>query len=200
MKHKLSFIIFIAIVIALSVMSAAFAIQNNTQNIDEVKTPRAHEKVVMPEIPVEECESEIEESEMEEYSEFYDERIPLDRVTQSELYYAANAAGIDPYLAVAVIWQESRFQNVSGDGGASLGYMQIMPKWHKERMKRLNCSDLMVPSENFLVGCDFLGELLREHSLESSLTYYNSGHFGCNNYAKSVVCKYNVLLSGGEVE
>lgn len=53
-----------------------------------------------------------------------------------------------PYaLVLAIIEHESGYEfDKVGDGGQSKGYMQIYEKWHTDRMKRLNCTDLMNPS------------------------------------------------------
>lgn len=40
-----------------------------------------------------------------------------------------------------------------------MGYMQIAQKWHKERMQRLNCTDLTNPYQNVTVGIDYLKEI-----------------------------------------
>ena len=53
-----------------------------------------------------------------------------------------------PYaLVLAIIEHESGYEfDKVGDGGQSKGYMQIYEKWHTDRMKRLNCTDLINPS------------------------------------------------------
>lgn len=47
----------------------------------------------------------------------------------------------------------------AGDGGASVGLMQIAEKWQQERMEKLNCTDLKQPFQNVKVGVDILAEL-----------------------------------------
>lgn len=191
MKQKIIVLFFVLFVLS---SVAALAIQNNDNDAQKMDAP----PIPMPEL---ECDENNPSYHIPatEYSCFYDERIPLDETTQAEVCYAAQLAEIDPYLAFAVIWQETNFQNVIGDGGDSLGYMQVQPKWHEDRMERLGCDDLMMPYENFIVGCDFLGELLASHSLENALTYYNAGYYGCNGYALRVIDKYSILINGGDV-
>lgn len=113
--------------------------------------------------------------------------IPLDENTQELLYAACGETGIRYELALAVVWKETNFCNVVGDGGESYGYMQIQPKWHGERMQRLGVEDLMDPKDNFRVGCDYLAQLLGEYELPQALTAYNSGSPGHSDYADDVM-------------
>ena len=113
--------------------------------------------------------------------------VPLDGETQALLHAACEEAGITYELALAVIRKETGFQNVMGDNGNSYGYMQIQPRWHKDRMERLGVTDLTDPYSNFRVGCDFLAELLSKYTLEEALTAYNSGKPGKSEYAASVM-------------
>ena len=113
--------------------------------------------------------------------------VPLDGETQAFLRSACEEAGITYELALAVIRQETDFRNVVGDNGDSIGYMQIQPRWHEERMERLGVTDLADPYSNFRVGCDFLAELLEKYTLEEALTAYNSGKAGQSEYATSVI-------------
>lgn len=113
--------------------------------------------------------------------------VPLDGDTQALLHAACEEAGITYELALAVIRQETEFRNVIGDNGDSIGYMQIQPRWHKDRMERLGVTDLTDPYSNFRVGCDFLSELLSKYTLEEALTAYNSGKPGKSEYATSVM-------------
>lgn len=113
--------------------------------------------------------------------------VPLDGDTQAFLHAACEEAGITYELALAVIRQETEFRNVIGDNGDSIGYMQIQPRWHEDRMERLGVTDLTDPYSNFRVGCDFLAELLSKYTLEEALTAYNSGKPGKSEYATSVI-------------
>ena len=113
--------------------------------------------------------------------------VPLDVETQAFLRAACDESGVPYELALAVIRKESTFQNIIGDSGDSVGYMQIQPRWHKERMERLGATDLRDPFSNFRVGCDYLAELLERYPLEDALTAYNSGSPGNSDYAKDVI-------------
>lgn len=134
----------------------------------------------------EDFENEKIEAALYETGYFRDD-VPLDGETQAFLRSACEEAGITYELALAVIRQETDFRNVVGDNGDSIGYMQIQPRWHEERMGRLGVTDLADPYSNFRVGCDFLAELLEKYTMEDALTAYNSGKPGKSEHATSVI-------------
>ena len=114
------------------------------------------------------------------------EDIPLDAETQQLLWQACEETGITYELALAVVWKETTFRNVVGDGGKSFGYMQVQPKWHQERMDRYGVTDLMDPYSNFLVGCDYLAELAdKDRGIQWMLHAYNGGPSYANKMAKA---------------
>lgn len=107
---------------------------------------------------------------------YLSDEIPLSYEEQEFLRDACEESGIPYTLALAVIEKETNFNNVAGDGGDSIGYMQVAPKWHEERMARLGVTDLWEPSENFRTGCDFLAELLATYGdTHKALMVYNMG-------------------------
>ena len=152
--------------------------------------PAPEEDAVVVQI-IPEPESIVEAAPME-YDPVRDD-IPLDAETQRLLYQACGETGIRYELALAVIWQETDFRNIIGDGGNSIGFMQVQPRWHRERMDRLGVTDLSDPYGNFLVACDFLAELLETHELTDALTRYNSGKTGDSQYARDVLNYMNIL-------
>lgn len=153
--------------------------------------PRVPESVaasaVVLEIPSFTHQQVITEVIQENTIRLYD-NISLAPELQELLWYACEETGCPYELALSVIWCETRFQNVNGDGGNSIGYMQIQPKWHEARIKRLGVTDLSDPLSNFRVGCDFLAELIDKYdSEEMALTCYNTGSPGKSNYATRVI-------------
>jgi soluble lytic murein transglycosylase-like protein len=105
-------------------------------------------------------------------------------------------------LALAVVWQETDFRNVIGDGGDSVGYMQVQKKYHGDRMERLGVTDLFDPYSNFLVGCDYLVELVEKYGdIEKALVAYNQGEFKgvVTEYALGVLDKFD-RLDGGALD
>ena len=151
----------------------------------------AEQESVVEEAPIVQVIDEIEAVSME-YDPVRDD-IPMDAEHQRLLYKACGETGIRYELALAVIWQETDFRNVVGDDGESHGYMQVQPKWHSERMKRLGVTDLSDPYGNFLVGLDFLYELVGKYELADALTAYNSGSPGNSQYAENVLNYMNIL-------
>lgn len=149
------------------------------------------EEPVVEDAPVAQIIDEIEAAPME-YDPVRDD-IPMDAEHQRLLYQACGETGIRYELALAVIWQETDFRNIPGDGGESFGYMQVQPRWHQERMERLGVTDLDDPYSNFLVGLDFLAELIERYDLSDALTAYNSGSPGNSQYAKNVLSYMNFL-------
>lgn len=80
--------------------------------------------------------------------------------------------GIDSNLVIALFETESSLHYPSGDNlwtaakavngkgdSACVGLGQISKKWHKDRMERLEVTNLMDPYENVLVTVDYLVEL-----------------------------------------
>lgn len=102
--------------------------------------------------------------------------VPLSYEDQDFLRTASEEGGVPYTMALAVIETETNFRNVAGDNGGSIGYMQVAPRWHSDRMERLGVADLWDPYGNFRVGCDFLGELLEEYEdPNKALMAYNMG-------------------------
>ncbi len=121
-------------------------------------------------------------------SGYFRDDVPLDADTQSYLRAACDEFSIPYELALAVIHTETRFQNINGNGGNSIGYMQIQSRWHKNRMGELGVTDLTNPYQNFRVGCSILAELLDKYGSETdALTAYNTGSPGNSVYAKETL-------------
>ena len=113
--------------------------------------------------------------------------IPLSYELQAMLYGACLEFEVPYELALAVIEQETNFRNVTGDDGASEGYMQVQQRFHKDRMDELGVTDLMDPEGNFRVGCSFLSECIEKYGLEKGLGYYNSGKAQVTKYSRDVM-------------
>ena len=85
---------------------------------------------------------------------------------------------LDSRIVKALIEEESGWlETAEGDGGESIGLMQIQERWHRERMQRLGVTDLYDPKQNVKVGCDILAELLGKYgNYKDALSVYNSGN------------------------
>lgn len=158
----------------------------------EIAPQTAPVEILDAEEPQEDFENEKIEAALFE-SGYFRSDIPLDGETQAYLRAACEESGVTYELALAVIWKETGYQNITGDGGDSVGYMQIQTQWHQERMSRLGVDDLSEPYGNFRVGCDYLAELLRKYDTDKALTAYNTGKPGSSAYATDVLLKYHEL-------
>lgn len=126
--------------------------------------------------------------------------VPLDDDLQYYIIDQSQAHGIDPAIIFAMCYRESTYNaNCIGDNCNSYGLMQIQPKWHGERMERLNCTDLLDPYDNITVGLDYLCELLSRYDgdMEKALVAYNQGSFKgtVTQYAKDVMEKAGELTA-----
>lgn len=120
---------------------------------------------------MEEIETEIEPDRLTELEAELEEWIV-------EYSYSKN---ISPFLVLAIIEKESECKsNAIGDGGESIGLMQINRKWHLDRMLNLNITDLTDSKQNIITGIDYLLELFKKNpDAEWVLNAYNGG----NSYA-----------------
>lgn len=117
--------------------------------------------------------------------------VPLSEDLQLHIISVCEEHGIDPAIVLAMIYRESSYRaDAVGDGGSSLGLMQIQPRWHSNRMERLGCTDMFDPYQNVMVGIDYLAEnLYRYGDIEKALTAYNRGRYDgvVTQYAKNVL-------------
>ena len=199
MKRNLARLILILSVIAWAVIVVSLlvtpvnadAIPSEEPQEDDGRIPGddvpATERCYMTDEEVQEDYENQKISEALYASGYFRDDIPLDEETQAYLRAACEESGVKYELALAVIWKETDFRNIIGDSGDSIGYMQVQPRWHKERMERLDVDDLQDPFGNFRVGCDYIAELMEKYPLENALTAYNSGIPGKSEYAKEVI-------------
>lgn len=103
--------------------------------------------------------------------------IPLDAELQIWVFDYCKDKHISPYLIFAMCERESQYNaDAVGDSGNSLGIMQIQPKWHRERMDKLGCTDLLDARQNIIVGIDYLLELAEKNEdIGWVLMAYNGG-------------------------
>ena len=123
--------------------------------------------------------------------------VPLDKDLQLFIADLCEEYHMEPELVLAVIGQESNFNaHAIGDGGDSLGLMQVQTKWHSDVMQQLECDDLLDPYQNVTVGVTILKDLLDKGTLEWALMAYNGGETYANqklmtgqisDYAEAVI-------------
>lgn len=135
--------------------------------------------------------------------------VPLEKDLQLFIASLCEEVSIEPELVLAMIEKESQWNpEAVGDNGRSSGLMQVQERWHKDRMNKLGCDDLLDPYQNVLVAVDILAEKLAKYDTTGeALTAYNAGDAGAynlyfskgiyaNDYAKEVMAKAEELKAG----
>ena len=89
-------------------------------------------------------------------------------------YRVGKDTSVDPLLILAVICVESRFNPVAESTFGAKGLMQIIPKFHKEKLAKHGGDDaLLDPDVNILVGAQVLREYMRRFGgTENALQAY----------------------------
>lgn len=165
---------------------------NTPNNAEAVLSLSLSATIVFDESPLVDAQCGRIESVPVTQDDFHD-NIPLTREEQNLLITACKEFEVPYALALALIEVESTFQNTIGDSGDSFGYMQVQPRWHYDRMERLEVTDLLDPNGNFRVGLDYLSELYGTYGdWNTALTVYNMGSNPgyVNDYAVTIMSGY----------
>lgn len=118
-------------------------------------------------------------------------RAATEQVVQAA-YAAADEVGMDPLLLLAVAAVESSFNPLAESVMGAKGLMQIIPKWHREKLERLGGdAALFDPEANILLGARILKEYVhRTGTLEAGLQFYNGAFFDPSaEYARKVMAE-----------
>jgi len=99
-------------------------------------------------------------------------------------YRAAAEVGLDPLLVLAVIAVESRFNPIAESGMGAKGLMQIIPRFHLDKLRAAGGEDAVFhPESNILVGARILQEYIyRGGTLVAGLQQYNGASRDANAY------------------
>lgn len=110
--------------------------------------------------------------------------VPLPEPLQLHIINTCMEYDIDPAIVISMIRYESNYNpKAVGDGGDSIGLMQIQPKWHSKRMEKLGCTDLRDPFQNVTVGVAILAEKMASYDTAGeALTAYSAGDYGAYNH------------------
>lgn len=111
-------------------------------------------------------------------------------------YAAAGEVGLDPLLLLAVAAIESSFNPLAESVVGAKGLMQIIPRWHREKLERLGGDDaLFDPEANILLGAHILKEYVhRTGTLEAGLQFYNGAFLDSTaQYARKVLAERSLL-------
>jgi soluble lytic murein transglycosylase len=105
---------------------------------------------------------------------------------------AAKKQGLDPFLVMSLIRQESGFNPMARSPTDALGLMQVMPKVAKRiarvnKMKWSNEKDLLIVDKNLFYGTMELSERLREfkNNLVLAIASYNAGPEPVKSWVKT---------------
>lgn len=83
---------------------------------------------------------------------------------------------ICPEVLQAMAFYESSNERTVVSKYGDIGYMQVNPKWHSDRMDKLGVTDLYDGYSNILVGTDYLYEMCLKHGdIVTALMAYNMG-------------------------
>ena len=97
---------------------------------------------------------------------------------------SADEVGLDPLLVLAVIAVESRFNPIAESGMGAKGLMQIIPRYHLDKLRAAGGEDAVFdPEANIQVGSRILQEYVyRYGTLEAGLQQYNGAARDANAY------------------
>lgn len=107
-------------------------------------------------------------------------------VSEAEVAAMAERIGtaysLCPELLQAVAWKESSY-NEGAENGGCIGLMQVSECWHRDRMARLQVTDLYDPESNMLVAADYLSELFGRYEDTGMVLMVYSGDSGAEELA-----------------
>ena len=83
---------------------------------------------------------------------------------------------IERTLILSVVKRESQCSQTALGSSNDRGLMQVVPKWHHDRMAKLGVTDLFDPLQNLRVGTHFLASLGAADKPRDALVYYNGGY------------------------
>jgi hypothetical protein len=111
---------------------------------------------------------------------------------------------IDPKLLAAIIMKESKFDPHAISPSGALGLMQIIPRWHLEKIiaakEATGNPEIFNTNTNIYLGAWVMSDCLKKFKLETALTScYSGGH---QDYSASVLNYRNQItnfIKRGEV-
>lgn len=150
-------------------------------------TPSAIESVEPEQVGEDPNEDELITAALVEQGYFRND-VPLTFEEQDYLQTACAEFGVEYDLMLSLIYRETRFQNIAGDSGDSIGYCQIQPRWWSGLMEEIGAEDLMEPQDNFRTACAIVAQLTEKYgNVRDALSAYNTGSPGYTEYAATVM-------------
>lgn len=104
--------------------------------------------------------------------------------------------GVDPFLVLAIIRQESAFNRFARSTAGARGLLQLMPGTAKD-VARVRASELYNPDVNLRVGVQFFSRLLErfQGNVVHALAGYNAGPLRVNTWAQRYMTTNPVLFT-----
>jgi soluble lytic murein transglycosylase-like protein len=82
--------------------------------------------------------------------------------------------GLDPTLILAVIAVESRFNPIAQSEQGAVGLMQIIPRFHMDKIAAFGVPSILLPEANIAIGAHILKEAIRRGGSDAAgLQLYN---------------------------
>jgi len=116
--------------------------------------------------------------------------VNMDPETQDAIWTVCKENPTLYSMVMAMGYYESAHDTAAvGDSGRSLGWLQVQPRWHQERMDRLGVTDLLDPVQCALVAVDYIDWIAERLNPENPadaygthalLMAYNQGWQGAN--------------------
>jgi soluble lytic murein transglycosylase-like protein len=96
--------------------------------------------------------------------------------------------GLDPVLILAVIAVESRFNPIAESEQGAQGLMQVVPRFHAEKIAQADAPSILLPHANIAIGARILKDAIRRGGGEAAgLQLYNGAvNDETNDYANRV--------------
>ena len=89
-------------------------------------------------------------------------------------FHEGRRNGLDPVLILAVIAVESRFNPIAESEQGAVGLMQVVPRFHADKIAEIGASSALPPHTNIAIGARILGESIRRGGGEiAGLQLYN---------------------------
>lgn len=114
----------------------------------------------------------------------------------------ANKFGFPPSLIVSLMYRESAFNPIAISSAKCVGLMQINPKAHDDKIKKMQLKyhDLFSMDENIKLGCMILHEYYKsEKNIRKALTRYVGGsHESYVNDILSMYSDYQISMTNEE--
>jgi len=97
--------------------------------------------------------------------------------------------GVDPLLLIAVIAIESRFNPIAQSDGGAVGLMQVIPRYHADKLDAAERNAVLDPHMNIQLGARILREYIARGGNEiAGLQLYNGSSADASNaYANRVL-------------